>query len=504
MMTQPASVAWFARHEIGLAWRDWTAMMTGGRRTRGIVLGLVLVAAAAIMHLIAYGVVSSWLATGIGPDKPTLVMLTGGGLLFWSVMLSQALESVTRVYYARADLDLILSSPASAKRLFAVRTGAVALTTFAMSCLLASPLVNVLVLLDGPRWLAAFAVLAAISALSAAIAVAVTIALFHTVGAKRTRLIAQIIAAVVGAGFIIGIQAAAIIYYGKFSRFTLLQSSEIVAAAPDLANILWLPARAAMGDLAALVPVALTGFGALALIIIATASSLWSPRHFNRQCQPHPHRAPSRHPRLQERFAKTCPAPQGVETASARPMAFVANAHANPLSGAPRPDAVDQLWRTFRRLCRCRAGAGHGRGPIGRRPGVARYFWRRRPRSGGHRPDIPAHGPGRENRGGSGDHRHHPVAAHRAARTVINRSRSGNGDLRAPLGRLGHRHPGSGSGWSPDAPCSAAVKLPRALQPCPKPLRPSCGRALAPCGPRLHGSPWPPQHWLCSCSPLPG
>ncbi|WDR05155.1 permease [Devosia rhodophyticola] len=272
-MAQPASITWFARHELGLAWRDWAAMMTGGRRTRGMVLGAILIVAALIMHLIAYGIVSSWLATGIGPDKPTLVMLTGGGLLFWSVMLSQALESVTRVYYARADLDLILSSPASAKRLFAVRTGAVALTTFAMACLLTSPLIDVLVLLDGPRWLAAFGVLGAISALSAAIAVAVTIALFHTVGAKRTRLIAQIIAAIVGAGFIIGIQAAAIIYYGKFSRFTLLQSSDVIKVTPDLTSFVWLPARAAMGDLSALLPVALLGFGALAAVIAVTASS---------------------------------------------------------------------------------------------------------------------------------------------------------------------------------------------------------------------------------------
>jgi ABC-2 type transport system permease protein len=33
---------------------------------------------------------------------------------------------VTRAFYARADLDLILSSPVAARRLFAVRTGAIA------------------------------------------------------------------------------------------------------------------------------------------------------------------------------------------------------------------------------------------------------------------------------------------------------------------------------------------------------------------------------------------
>ena len=131
MTTAPASLTWFARHELTLAWREFFAMMTGGRRTRGIGLGIFLVVVAALLHLLAYGLVAPWVAQGIGPDKATLVLLSGGGLLFWTVMLSQALESVTRVYYARSDLDLILSSPASSQRLFAVRTGAVALSTVA-------------------------------------------------------------------------------------------------------------------------------------------------------------------------------------------------------------------------------------------------------------------------------------------------------------------------------------------------------------------------------------
>ncbi len=273
MSTARASLRWFAAHELTLAWREWSAMMSGGHRTRGIVLIAVVVAFAAGMHLLAFGIVRAWLSVGIEPDKPTLVLLTGGGLLFWSVMLSQALESVTRVYYARADLDLILSSPASSQSLFAIRTAAVAVSSMALACLLASPAIDALVLLDGPKWLAAYGVLAAIGALSTAIGVAITIALFRTVGPKRTRLIAQIIAGVIGAGFIIGIQGVAILYYGSLSRFTVFQSTEIVAAAPDLSSPLWIPARAAMGDLGALLIVSLIGLGALGAVIAATASS---------------------------------------------------------------------------------------------------------------------------------------------------------------------------------------------------------------------------------------
>ncbi len=272
MSAAPASIAWFARHELRLGWREWLAMMTGRRRARGIGLVIVLALVAAVLHLLAYGLVLPWLRAGIGPDKPTLVLLTGIGLLFWTVMLSQALESVTRVYYARADLDLILSSPASSRRLFAVRTTSVALSTVALTGLLASPLVNVLALLDSPKWLAAYGLIAASGALSTAIAVGITIGLFRLVGPKRTRFIAQIVAAIVGAGFVIGIQAAAILYYGSFSRFTLFQSAEIIAAAPDTASPLWLPAHAAMGDMGALLAAAAVGFGALAATIALTAS----------------------------------------------------------------------------------------------------------------------------------------------------------------------------------------------------------------------------------------
>jgi len=273
MTAAPDTFAWFAQHELKLAWREWVAMMTGGRPTRrvGVVIFLALVAAG--MHFLSFALLSPWVASGAVVDKSMLVMLTGTGVLFWTVMLSQVLESVTRVYYARSDLDLILSSPASSRRLFAVRTSAVALSSTALSALLASPLINVLIVLDGPHWFAAYGVAAALGALATAIAVGVTIALFRLVGPKQTRFIAQIVAAIVGAGFVIGVQAVAILHFGSISRFSLFQSSEVVAAAPDAGSLFWWPARAAMGEpLPALVVIGL-GLAALVLTIAATSSS---------------------------------------------------------------------------------------------------------------------------------------------------------------------------------------------------------------------------------------
>jgi ABC-2 type transport system permease protein len=273
MSTASTTLGWFARHELRLAWRDFFAMATGGRKTRGIALGIFLVLFAIGLHFLADVLIGPWARQGIVPDKATLVMITGGGFLFWTVMLSQAMESVTRAYYARSDLDLILSSPASYRKLFAVRTASIALLTMALACLLAAPMIDMLAWHDGPKWFAAYGVLAAISALSAALAVLITIGLFNLLGPKRTRLIAQILAAIVGAGFVIGIQVAAITAYGSMSRFSVLQSPEFIAAAPGLESLVWLPARAAMGDLGALLIVMLVGFGALALVIWRTSES---------------------------------------------------------------------------------------------------------------------------------------------------------------------------------------------------------------------------------------
>ena len=270
---QPATLTWFARHELSLAWRDGWSMMTAGKRGREPVVAVALAIFAMLMHLLAYAVIAPAVRQGIVPDKATLTLVTGGALLSWSLMLSQAMESVTRAFYARADLDLILSSPASARRLFAIRLGAIALTTMLLSMLLAGPFVNVLAIYDDPRWLSAYGVLAAMGAVSAALAVAATVAMFRMLGPKRTRLIAQIIAAVVGAAFAIGAQAAAILTYGKVSRLTIFQSEAFITAAPDLASPIWWPARAAMGELWLLFWVM-----AASLTLLAVAIAIFSAR----------------------------------------------------------------------------------------------------------------------------------------------------------------------------------------------------------------------------------
>jgi ABC-2 type transport system permease protein len=270
-VTRPGTIAWFARHELRLAWRDWLGMMTAGGRTRARTLAIVVVAVAAFMHMVAFSMVARFAGMGLDPDKAALVVITGSALLSWSLMLSQAMESVTRAFYTRSDLDLLLSSPIASAKAFSVRIAAIAVSVMSMAALLASPFINVLAVRGGARWLFAYIAVAAMAAAAVALAALLTTALFQMIGPKRTRLVAQIVAAVIGAGFVIGLQLAAIVSHGTLSRLAVLASEPIVSIAPDIGSLVWWPARALLGDAAAVAGMLGAGILVLGASIVIVA-----------------------------------------------------------------------------------------------------------------------------------------------------------------------------------------------------------------------------------------
>jgi ABC-2 type transport system permease protein len=271
-MTAAAGTAiWFARHDTRLAWRDWLAMMTGGRRERRRRVFIAIAVFLVFLHVVAYWMVGRY-ANAIA-DKQTLIAITGSVLLSWLLMISQAMESTTRAFYSRSDLDLILAAPIAVTKIFAVRIGTVALSMALLALPLASPFINVLIVLGGWHWLGAYGLIVAMGAAATALAVALTVALFRLIGPKRTRLVAQVVAAVIGAAFVIGLQVGAILSYGTLSRVSVLQSDAVLALAPGLGSVLWWPARAALGDVTALIAVL-----AVSLALLAAVIALVAPR----------------------------------------------------------------------------------------------------------------------------------------------------------------------------------------------------------------------------------
>jgi ABC-2 type transport system permease protein len=296
-MSSAAALTWFARHELRLAWREWLAMMTGGRRgrKRAAVIGLSVFAA--LMHIPAWAVIGRFAELQLPLDKSSLIVVTATILLAWALMLSQAIESVTRVFYARADLDLIMSSPVRLANVFSIRIAAIALSVIAMALLLSTPFVDVLVIGGGIRWLSAFGVVIAIGLSAAAIAIAATIVLFRLIGPARTRLVAQILAAIIGAGFVIALQVAAILSYGTLSRFAILTSDAAAAIAPGMDSILWWPARAALGDGEALL--LLLSFG---LVLLGAVMAIFSPRFADTAVSASAHAGPGQKGTRKRRF----------------------------------------------------------------------------------------------------------------------------------------------------------------------------------------------------------
>ena len=300
--------------------------------------------------------------------------------------MSQAMESVTRAFYARSDLDLILSSPAAARKIFAVRIGAMALSVILMAALLGAPLINVLVARGGVRWLGAYGVVVAMGATAAALAVALTVALFRTIGPKRTRLAAQIVAAVIAAVFIIGLQVAAILSHGTLSRMVFLESDTLVALVPEIDSLRLVAGarrarrpdgarrrarRSASLMLGAAILVFSARFGDHAI----AASSVTA--------------AGARQARALDGFRRALAAAraaaEGMDAAAARSVARVADPDADPLPAAARAAAVALLRRRHRRAGRAGAGAGDGGGAARGRARLARDLGRGRARSGGDR-----------------------------------------------------------------------------------------------------------------------
>ena len=136
------------------------------------------------MHAVAYSVVGRFAGATVATSR-CWSPITASLLLSWLLMVSQAMESMTRAFYARADLDLILASPVAVHRLVrrayrdrgAVgRADGVAArgrrSSICWSCAAAG------------AGSAPTAVIAAMGAAAAAFAVVLTVALFHVLRAE--------------------------------------------------------------------------------------------------------------------------------------------------------------------------------------------------------------------------------------------------------------------------------------------------------------------------------
>lgn len=256
MKTAPGSALWLLGHELRLAW--YGSAVSGGKRRPGIVSIVVWILAWAVLHAMAYGLLS---ALGKHPmDDALLGVLAGGVLLVLATfMLSGALKACTLALFERGDLDLLLSSPLPSRSIFAVRLLGVAASSAVVFLFLFAPFAHVALVLGRPGWLAIYPALAALALIIACAAMLLTLALVRVFGARRTRTLAQVLAAIAGALLFLLTQSANLIggddHALARSARHLMEHGLFAPASP-----LWLPGRAALGA-----PLPLLGMAALAL-----------------------------------------------------------------------------------------------------------------------------------------------------------------------------------------------------------------------------------------------
>jgi ABC-2 type transport system permease protein len=269
---QLAGFLW--RHEARLARRDLVYLLTAGHRWRLRPVLLVAAIGVILMHFIAYGMVGRYAGLTLDADVGTYISLTGTITLSFFLLLSQALERVTRLFYGQGDVDLIASSPVPLRLFYLLRIITTAGTTLTMSVFVLAPFIDVLAVKGGAHWLSGFALAIAGGMTAAGLGLILTAALFDTLGPRRTRIGSQIISAVIGSAFVIGIQAAAIMSIGSMSQQQFFDSSLLRSYAPAADSWLWLPARAALGDIHALTACLMFGFGTLLIPMVLLSRHL--------------------------------------------------------------------------------------------------------------------------------------------------------------------------------------------------------------------------------------
>jgi len=244
MTARPGSFIWLVRHDLLLSWRRFSGRFADRSLLR--VMGIVALGIT-FMHVISgpSAIIFARKATD------TRQVILGGAILFillWQV--SQAISHFTRLLYSRGDLDLLLSSPISPRVVVGAHAVAATLEITLVVGAFVFPMANMIAFRMGWSWLAIYPAALASGMLASACGLAVTVGLFKVLGPARTRMAAQITAALLASALILGGQLAYLLSSPDRPASALIRS---MPQAPDFMDWLILaPVHGIAGDLGSL------------------------------------------------------------------------------------------------------------------------------------------------------------------------------------------------------------------------------------------------------------
>lgn len=266
------SFLWLLRHELRLYFYEKSGnkpnKKASSRRGLGApsIIGIVIIQV--LLHLAAWGILRL-IPSGAAhyPAKATIIL---GIVLYglFTLLLSTALSRSVSALFERGDLDLLLSSPIPSKTIFEVRIIGIATGVSLVFLFFFSPLAHVGLVLGQLHWLSIYPSIFSLSLISAALAMWMTLSLVRWLGVRKTRVVAQLLSALVGAVFFLLSQLWGNL--GKSVRDGM--ASKLLPLFDDGGALsadswLWLPSKALLGS-----PLALLILGALAALSFVLVS----------------------------------------------------------------------------------------------------------------------------------------------------------------------------------------------------------------------------------------
>ena len=244
MRGKPGSSWWLLQHELRMFWfnhgarakkRSWMVPLLG------------------ILWLCLHGVAFMLLRKMPAPPPSVSALLAMGItallVVLGTFMFSSGLKSSVDSLFERGDVDLLLSSPLPSASIFTVRLGAITISVAGVYLLLVGPVVNAGLFIGHPGWLAAYAVIVAWASICCSLSMLLTLLLVRVLGARKTRVVAQVLSAIAGALMFLLAQAQNIFQIYSPEALKSLSTGSLAlgsALAPD--SVLWTPGRAVMGD----------------------------------------------------------------------------------------------------------------------------------------------------------------------------------------------------------------------------------------------------------------
>ena len=243
MRGKPGSTWWLLQHELRMFWFNQSQRS----KKRNWVAPLLLVAWLAL-HVLAFTILRSMPA--MPADALAIAAMGATALLvvLGTFMFSSGLKACVDSLFERGDVDLLLSSPLPSRSIFTVRLSAITLSVASVYLGLAGPVINAGLLLGHASWLVVYAVILAWTAVCCSLAMLLTLLLVRVIGARKTRVVAQVISAIAGALIFLLAQAQ--------NMFQLYSAESIKAATADLLapgamlapdSVVWSAGRAALG-----------------------------------------------------------------------------------------------------------------------------------------------------------------------------------------------------------------------------------------------------------------